>query len=229
MPNNIQETRQILSKHHRTGEQFAQLMKDTFAGRFNDDFWADWQQWIEPALAGQPSLLDLGTGPGLFLQEIVSRYPGARAIGVECMPYMIEAAGKLPAGCEIIMADLHQPRLPLADGSIDAALAAVVIHEMNQPLRALQEIARCLKPGGRLCLLDWVRVPLSQYLESEAVDVFEPAMSTAEIEDTFIHFVEHNRFSKEDLEFLLERTGFRVLASKSLRNGQFARIMAERH
>lgn len=228
MPNNLQDTQTMLSKHHREGEQFAQLMKDSFSGRFNEDFWSEWQQWIEPVLPPRPIILDLGTGPGLFLHEMVNRYPGARAIGVECMPYMIAAAGELPTGCEIIEADLHEPKLPLADGSVDAALAAVVIHEMNQPLRALQEIARCLKPGGRLCLLDWARVPLAQYLESEAVDVFNPAWSTSQIEDSFIHFVEHNRYSKDDLEFLLQHTGFTVHSSSSIRNGQFVRIIAEK-
>lgn len=228
MPDNLHDTQEMLARHHREGAQFAQLMKDTFAGRFNDDFWQDWDQWIEPCLGATPTILDLGTGPGLFLHEMVRRYPGAHAIGVECMPYMIAAAGVLPEGCEIFESDLHQPHLPLAEGSVDAALAAVVIHELNQPLRALQEIHRCLKPGGRLCLLDWVRVPLQQYLTGEDVNVFDTTLTTSQIEDTFIHFVEHNRFSREDLIFLLERCGFKIIASKSIRDGQFARIVAEK-
>ncbi|OGT18833.1 MAG: hypothetical protein A2V90_01805 [Gammaproteobacteria bacterium RBG_16_57_12] len=228
MSQRLQHTQDMLARHHRNGEQFAQYMKDSFAGRFNEDFWTAWQQWIEPVLGRSPVILDLGTGPALFLRALQQRYAGVRAIGVECMPYMIAAAGALPEGCEIIEADLHDPRLPLADGSVDAALAAVVLHELNQPLRALQEVARCLRRGGRLCLFDWVRAPLAQYLTGEEVDVFAPSQTVESLEDIFTHFIEHNRFTRQDLEYLLTHSGFRVLDSQPLREGQFARIFAER-
>lgn len=227
--NNRHRTREMLARHHRDGVEFVQLMRDTFAGRFDEGFWQAWQRWISPCLGGTPVILDLGTGPGLFLREAVARHPGARAIGVECAPYMLEAArADLPAGCEILEEDLHDPQLPLKDGSVDAALAAVVLHEMTQPVRALREVRRCLRPGGRLMVYDWVRAPLEHYLAGEERDVFDPEMTLAELEDTFTHFIEHNRFSIDDLGFLLEGLGFKVLDSVTLRGGQFARIVAER-
>jgi len=225
MAEKMQQTREMLEKHHRDGEQFAELMKQTFEGRFNDEFWQAWQQWMAPVMGESAVVLDLGTGPGRFLTEIAARYPGTRAIGVECAEYMINA---VPAGSEIIEADLHDPHLPLADGSVDAVMAAVVLHEMHQPVRTLQEMQRCLKSGGRFCVLDWVRAPLQQYLASEEQAVFDPAMPLAELEDTFIHFIEHNRFSADDLAFMLEQTGFKVLDITLLKNGQFARLIAEK-
>lgn len=230
MNDQMDQTRAMLAKHHRDGAEFAQLMKDSFAGRFNDEFWAQWGAWVEPALSKQPVIMDLGTGPGIMLRTLKERYPVARIIGVEAAPYMLAAAREiLPGGAELLEADLHEPRLPLADDSVDAALAAVVLHEMHQPVRALQEVHRLLKPGGRLCVLDWVRAPLAQYLAAEGrEDVFAPQCDTAALEDVFIHFIEHNRFSSDDLCYLLERTGFKVLSVTSLRNGQFARIYAEK-
>lgn len=230
MTDTLDKTRAMLAKHHRNGAEFAQLMKDTFAGRFNDEFWAQWRAWIEPALSEQPVIMDLGTGPGVMLRALKERYPAARIIGVEAAPYMLAAAREiLPGGAELLEADLHDPRLPLAENSVDVALAAVVLHEMNQPVRALQEVHRLLKPGGRLCVLDWVRAPLAQYLAAEGrEDVFAPQCDTAALEDVFIHFIEHNRFSSADLCHLLERTGFKVLSVTPLRNGQFARIFAEK-
>ncbi len=230
MTDTLDKTRAMLAKHHRNGEDFAQLMKDTFAGRFDEAFWREWRAWMEPALSRQPVIVDLGTGPGVMLRTLKDRYPAARVIGVEAAPYMLAAArASLPAGAELLEADLHDPSLPLADNSVDAALAAVVLHEMNQPVRALQEVRRLLKPGGRLCVLDWVRAPLAQYLAAEGrEDVFTPQCDTETLEDVFIHFIEHNRFSSDDLVFMLVRTGFKVLSVTPLRNGQFARIFAER-
>ena len=228
MNERLKQTQEMLARHHRDGEAFAQMMKDSFEGRFNEAFWEMWEKSMAPALSDTPVILDLGTGPGMLLKALAARYPKLRAIGVECADYMLEAAEALPEGCEIIAADLHDPHLPLDDGSVDAAVASVVLHEMHQPVRALQEIARCLKPGGRLYILDWVRAPLAQYLEDVELDVFDPNTPVDELEDLFIHFIEHNRFSAEDLEFLLEHTGFRVLENTPLKDGRQARIIAER-
>ena len=228
MNNKLKQTQDMLARHHRDGAAFAQMMKDTFDGRFNEAFWAMWEKNIEPALSDEPVILDLGTGPGMLLKALAARYPKLRAIGVECADYMLAAADELPEGCEIITADLHDPHLPLEDGSVDAAVASVVLHEMHQPVRALQEVARCLKPGGRLYVLDWVRAPLKQYLEEAELDVFALDTPLEALEDLFIHFIEHNRFSADDLAFLLENTGFRVLETTLLKEGRQARIIAEK-
>ncbi len=224
------KTKNMLAKHHRDGNAFVQLMKETFEGRFNDEFWSTWKTSIEPILSESPVVLDLGTGPGLFLSAITKRNPKTKAIGVECADYMLDAIESLPDNAEIIAADLHDPHLALEDSSVDAAVASVVLHEMHQPVRALQEVHRCLKPGGRLYILDWVRIPLQQYIESEATDwsAFDNLTSVEKVEDLFIHFIEHNRFSIDDLAYLLEQTGYQILEKTLLKENQFARLIAEK-
>lgn len=226
----IQKTKAMLAKHHRDAEAFVQIMKETYAGRFNDEFWSVWKESIEPVLSESPVILDLGTGLGLFLKAITERNPKAKAIGIECADYMLAAVEGLPDNAEIFAADLHDPHLALEAGSVDAAVASVVLHEMNQPVRALQEVHRCLKPGGRFYVLDWVRTPLRQYLDAEATDwsVFDSAVPVKEVDDLFVHFMEHNRFSADDLAYLLQQTGFRVLEQTLLKEGRFARLIAEK-
>lgn len=228
MNDKLQQTQEMLAKHHRDGEAFVELMKQTHAGRFNDAFWAVWAERVEPVLSDSPVVLDLGTGPALFLQEVAQRHPQIKAIGVECAEYMLNATKDLPENCEIITADLHDPQLPLADNSIDAVVASVVLHEMHQPIRTMQEMQRCLKPGGIFYVMDWVRAPLSQYLEDSELAVFDRKTDLGELEDLFIHFIEHNRFSIDDLAFMLENTGFRILEKTPLKNGQMARLVAEK-
>lgn len=229
MSETLNKTQAMLEKHHRDGAHFAQRMKETADGRFDAAFWASWEQWIAPVLTGtSPTVLDLGTGPATFLHRLAARYPTVHGIGVECAPYMLQAMGELPAGSRILTEDLHDPHLDLADGSVDAALASVVLHEMHQPLKALHETCRCLRPGGRFFILDWVRAPLAQYLAGRETQVFDPTADTAELEDIFIHFIEHNRFSRDDLAYMLERTGFRVLENTALSEGRFARLIAEK-
>ncbi|MCW8841538.1 MAG: class I SAM-dependent methyltransferase, partial [Gammaproteobacteria bacterium] len=230
MSERIKQTQAMLAAHHRDGERFAEMMKQGFAERFNDDFWAEWDHWIKPVYSAQPRVLDLGAGPGMFLQALAKRAPGIHAIGVECAPYMLEAKVELPEGCEMITEDLHEPKLPLEDGSVDAAMASVVLHEMKQPLRTLQEMQRCLKPGGRLYILDWVRAPLEVYIhaQTEEARVFDRETPVDELDDLFIHFIEHNRFSREDLIYMLNMSGFSVLHSRIMKEGRYAQIVAEK-
>jgi len=229
MSERLQQTREMLARHHRDGERFAQMMKEGFANRFNEAFWESWQQWMEPVFSDRPVVVDLGSRPGMFLQALAERYPDIRAVGVECAPYMLDAAVELPPSCELLCADLHDPRLPLESSSVDAVMASVVLHEMTQPVRALQEMRRLLRPGGRMLILDWVRAPLDVYIraQTEEAQVFGD-VPLSELEDLFVHFIEHNRFSRDDLTYLLNHTGFSVIDTALFKEGRYARIVAER-
>ena len=230
MSERLKQTQEMLAKHHRDGEHFADLMKQTFADRFDDTFWYHWDRWMKSVYSDKPVVLDLGAGPGLFIKALAERTPGIRAIGVECATYMLDAVETLPEGAEMLCEDLHEPALPLENGSVDAVMASVVLHEMSQPVRTLLEMNRCLKPGGRIYIADWVRAPLEVYIRAQTEEqrVFDPETPTDELEDLFIHFIEHNRFSREDLIYLLNKCGFALLHSEIAKEGRYARLVAEK-
>jgi arsenite methyltransferase len=231
MPETGIDTFQLLYQHHR-GPSFSERMVATAPGRFNEAFWQFWQMHIEPHLSASPRLLDLGTGPGFALQQWAQRYPKGHYIGVDVMPYMLERAAadlKDIPGIQLLQADLHDPHLPLEADSIDAAQAVVVLHEMIQPLRLLQEVFRLLKPGGRFLLVDWVRAPLSLYFDPNTeAQLFQPDTPQETLLDQFTHFYEHNRFSPEDLVWLLEKVGFAVVAQQLYTQNRFVRLVAEK-
>jgi ArsR family transcriptional regulator len=47
--------------------------------------------------------------------------------------------------------------LPIADAEVDAALAHMVLHYLPSPAEAVREMARCVKPGGTVVVVDFVR------------------------------------------------------------------------
>ncbi|NYJ36764.1 ubiquinone/menaquinone biosynthesis C-methylase UbiE [Nocardiopsis aegyptia] len=78
---------------------------------------------------------------------------------VEPEPYLRRAAreGAARAGIPITVVDGLAEALPLPDASVDAVVATLVLCSVPDQDRALREVRRVLRPGGRLCFLEHVR------------------------------------------------------------------------
>ncbi len=117
------------------------------------------------------TVCDVGTGTGILAKEVARL--GLRVIAVDHSPRMLEAArSSLEAegcaveaegyalgseGCAVELRRGEAQALPLADGEVDAALAHMVLHYVPQPAEALREMARIVKPGGVVVVVDFVR------------------------------------------------------------------------
>ena len=92
-------------------------------------------------------VVDVGCGPGELCLELARR--GHRAVGVDLSEGMLRAAAGTPVR---VLAD--GLALPLADGSVDGATCGFALRNVADPARLLAELARVLRPGGRLALLE---------------------------------------------------------------------------
>lgn len=101
----------------------------------------------------QPGLLlDVATGSGDLALAIEKNSPGTRVVGADFCRPMLEVARRKGL-TELVEADgLH---LPFADESFDAVTAAFGLRNMASWERGLSEMARVLKPGGHLLILDF--------------------------------------------------------------------------
>ena len=107
------------------------------------------------------AVLDVGTGPGVLLVELARRRPDLTVTGVDLSADMVAAASRnlAPFGDRASTRVGNVTDLPFPDGSFDLIVSSLSLHHWDDPEAAGPELARVLKPGGRLCVYDFRFAP----------------------------------------------------------------------
>jgi SAM-dependent methyltransferase len=104
------------------------------------------------------AIVDIGCGAGTDLLLAARRAgPTGRAIGVDMTEAMRQRASAGAAACRLDRVDIRAgdaTRLPLDDQSVDIVMSNGVLNLVPEKERAVAEIARVLKPGGRVQIAD---------------------------------------------------------------------------
>jgi arsenite methyltransferase len=118
-------------------------------------------------LAGDEDVLDVGCGRGLLLLGAAKRLRRGRAVGIDLWSAVDQSDNHRAAtlanaeaegvGERVEVVDGDMRALPFADGSFDRVVSSIAIHNVAEAAdreRACHEIARVLRPGGRVAVLD---------------------------------------------------------------------------
>jgi ubiquinone/menaquinone biosynthesis C-methylase UbiE len=114
----------------------------------------DGRQWVCSRAQGEVLEVAIGTGRNLTF------YPaGVRLTGIDLSPAMLERAreraGEL--GMEVDLREGDAQDLPFPGGSFDTVVCTLSLCNVPDDRRAVAEMKRVLRPGGRLLLLDHIR------------------------------------------------------------------------
>ena len=120
---------------------------------------------LEPAAQAMLSLaepvagervLDLACGTGNA--ALLAAGSGARAVGVDSAPRLLDVARgraqELGVEVDFLKGDLHA--LPVGDAAVDVVISVFGLIFAPDPSRAVQEVARVVRPGGRVYLTAWI-------------------------------------------------------------------------
>lgn len=140
------------------GQQFVTLGQETRLNRH-----------VIEALAPTPGdrILDVGCGTGALtalIGEKLDANSGGQAVGIDAAPRMIEVAQRKRGGPAVRFQTAIAEDLPFESDSFDRACSSFFFHHVDYELKvkALQEMRRVLRPGGRLVVLD-IDVPTTWY------------------------------------------------------------------
>ena len=152
--------RVLENRSFKTGSFFDALGPewDSLRRVFNDD--ALRAQAISQLVPKNLRVADVGTGTGILARELASL--GLQVIGIDRSARMLEAAHShieqedFPApGCiELREGEAH--RMPIDDNEVDAAFAHMVLHYVSDPADVIKDMARIVRPGGRLVVVEFV-------------------------------------------------------------------------
>jgi SAM-dependent methyltransferase len=121
------------------------------------------------------TVVDLGCGGGLDVLLAAAKVgPTGKAIGIDMTPQMLDLARRNAVkgtnGQPVTNVEFHHAtidKLPLHDGSVDCVISNCVINLAPDKLAVFKEVARVLKPGGRLAVSD---IALKRPLPAQVAD-----------------------------------------------------------
>lgn len=103
--------------------------------------------WVVSSLGANARLIDIAGGSGAHASQIV-RTSSISVVGVDISETMIRQRIEDPLLTENVVGDMEA--LPFADETFDAAMFVAALHHVPDPLPALREALRVLRPGGQL-------------------------------------------------------------------------------
>ncbi len=116
-------------------------------------------------------VIDLGSGAGIDVVLAAQKVgPTGRVIGVDMTEEMITAANQVIRRAGLTNAEIRKgliEQLPVESGTVDWVISNCVINLSPQKSRVFREMARVLKPGGKVMISDIIAENLSEEVRSD--------------------------------------------------------------
>ncbi|GAA0267005.1 class I SAM-dependent methyltransferase [Streptomyces polychromogenes] len=147
------DTANRMSEDPARVQEFFGARADAWDEKFPEDGPAFATAVAESGIRPGDRVLDAGCGTGRALAPLRAAVgPSGTVLGVDLTEPMLAAARRAGRDAQGALLRADVARLPLRDGVLDAVFAAGLIAHLPEPAANLRELARAVRPGGRLAL-----------------------------------------------------------------------------
>jgi SAM-dependent methyltransferase len=126
---------------------------EAFVGRLSRRVAPRFVEWLD--VERDRRWLDVGCGTGALTQTVLAAAAPSAVTGVDPSPAFLEAAREATPDARATFVEGTATALPIADASVDAAVAGLVLNFVGDVPAALAELRRVLVPGGRVGAYVW--------------------------------------------------------------------------
>jgi len=160
-----------LLEPHMSRKYFDKVAPDW--DRMRESFFSDAvreRAYLEADLKPGKTAADIGAGTGFISEGLVKK--GVKVIALDSSEAMLREMRRKFKGQECVDYRLvKSDRLPIQDSSVDYAFANMYLHHAESPIQAIKEMARILRPEGRLVITDLDKHSF-EFLKDEHHDVW---------------------------------------------------------
>jgi len=156
------------------------------------------------------AVLEVAPGPGYFCIQLAKE--GAYSItGLDISHTFVEIAGKkaAEAGVRVDFRQGNASSMPLGGDTFDFLLCRAAFKNFGQPVRALQEMCRVLKPGGRGLIIDLRKDASVESINHEVDGMGLGPINKMLTKLTFRTMLLKSAYTKEQFRYMLAQTNFR--------------------
>jgi ubiquinone/menaquinone biosynthesis C-methylase UbiE len=161
------------------------------------------------------TVLEVAPGPGYFCIEL-ARLGNYSITGLDISHTFVDIASKKAsaAGVRVDFRQGNASSMPLADNTFDFLLCRAAFKNFGQPVRALQEMCRVLKPGGRGMIVDLRKDATIESINLEVNGMGLNAVNRAMTKLIFRTFLLRTAYTRQQFQRMLEQANFRSVDIK---------------
>ena len=174
-----------------------------------NDFKSDASR-VASLLAPNAKVLEVAPGPGYFAIEL-AKLGSYEVVGLDISKTFVEIARRnaVQAGVKVEFQLGSASKMPFENDRFDFLLCRAAFKNFSEPLLALQEMHRVLRPGGGALIIDLRRDASIESINQEVAGMGLGFASAAFTRLAFRFSLLKRAYTKPDLERLLSQTAFR--------------------
>jgi ubiquinone/menaquinone biosynthesis C-methylase UbiE len=169
-----------------------------------------WANDISKIIKDNSSVLEVAPGPG-YLSIELAKTGKYNVTALEISRTFVEIAKKNASRADVNL-DIRQGNvslMPFNDNSFDFIFCSAAFKNFDEPVTALQEMARVLKKGGKALIVDMRHdVPDREIAAYVRNDMHEKGFGAFLMKIAFKYFLRKRAYTREQFEFFISKSGF---------------------